>query len=132
MNNIMMRLNLACNPQLDLTPLSNDCSRFYRCINNQLLIFSCPTGYLFDSLSRDCLLSNLVTCNNINQPNSPCTGSSCTSTTTTTNTPVLNTCDRTKDLTPVPGDCTKFYKCVDNSLFTFNCLDGFLFDTITK
>lgn len=128
------QLNQNCNPMLDLTPVSNDCRRFYRCINNNLLVFQCPDGFMFDSLSRDCLPSNLVTCQGQNQQTpiyvSPisCTGPGCS----TTQFPNANLCDLSKDLTSMPGDCTKFYKCVNNTLLTFNCLDGFLFDTISR
>lgn len=41
-------------------------------------------------------------------------------------------CSISIDLTPVPGDCTKFYRCGSNVLFIYSCPVGTYFNTATK
>lgn len=44
-----------------LTPVPNSgCTQFYRCLNNALVAFSCPSGYLFDINIKDCSLASNV------------------------------------------------------------------------
>ncbi|CAF0920315.1 unnamed protein product [Brachionus calyciflorus] len=92
----------TCDPALDLTQVSNDCSKFYKCVNGALATLSCPSGYLFDKNSKSCNPSNLVT-----------TCYSCAS----------------QHLTNVPGDCTRYYMCINNDLSIYNCPAGLTFDS---
>ncbi len=57
--------NGRCDPKLDLTPVEN-CTKFYKCLDNGLFLFNCPFGYLFDSKLRECQLASQVNCLSIN------------------------------------------------------------------
>jgi hypothetical protein len=48
---------------LDFTRSPNDCSTFYRCSNNILYTFYCPSGLLFDESVKVCNYANMVNCN---------------------------------------------------------------------
>ena len=52
---------VVCDQKLDLTPVEN-CSKFYKCLDNNLYVFNCPFGYLFNSNLRECQLANQVNC----------------------------------------------------------------------
>jgi hypothetical protein len=56
---------VGCDPRLDLTPVEN-CTKFYKCINNSIYLFNCPYGYLFDSSLRECQLANKIKCVSMN------------------------------------------------------------------
>jgi hypothetical protein len=38
----------------DLTPVINDCTKFYRCGSGKRFIFACPPGTAFDTSSQIC------------------------------------------------------------------------------
>jgi hypothetical protein len=38
----------------DLTPVPNECAKFFRCRNNQLEILTCPPMGVFDSTRKMC------------------------------------------------------------------------------
>lgn len=99
----------GCDPSIDLTQAPNDCSKFYRCVNGVLSVLSCPSGYLFDTNAKACNPSSQVT--------------SCYSS---------PSCSSSIDLTPVPGDCSQFYRCVNNVQSILNCPYGYLFDRTAK
>jgi hypothetical protein len=44
----------------NLTPLKNDCSKYYKCLGDNLLIYSCPFGYLWDDTIKKCNVDSLV------------------------------------------------------------------------
>ncbi|RNA18636.1 cell death abnormality 1-like isoform X1 [Brachionus plicatilis] len=94
-----------CDPNLDLTPYPNDCSKFYRCVNGVLSTITCPSGFLFDKNSKTCKSSEQVNC---------------------------ATCDPSIDLTQVPNDCSRFYRCINGVLSTLTCPSGYLFDSSAK
>ena len=37
-----------------------DCSKYYRCLDDDLLIYSCPNGYLWDDSIKKCNVDTLV------------------------------------------------------------------------
>lgn len=41
-------------------------------------------------------------------------------------------CDQSVDLTRVPGDCSKFYRCSNGRLFTLECPEDTVFDNKYK
>lgn len=53
---------LVCDPSLDLTPYPNDCKQFYRCVNGQQSVLTCPSGYSFDKNEKTCKPSDQVNC----------------------------------------------------------------------
>jgi hypothetical protein len=38
------------------------CQKFYLCALNRITILSCPTGLLFDQITKKCNYANLVVC----------------------------------------------------------------------
>jgi hypothetical protein len=56
---------VKCDPKLDFTPVEN-CTKFYKCIDNGLFLFNCPFGYLFDSKLKECQLASRVNCESVN------------------------------------------------------------------
>ena len=108
---------------LDLTAVQGDCSKFYRCSNGVLYTLSCPYGLLFDSRVRVCNFANQVSCQQATvHPTIPPCGTNCGGLTTPS--PILNPnnigCQSSQDLTAVPGDCGRFYRCANNILYTFS------------
>ncbi len=112
----------SCN-SLDLSAVHGDCSRFYRCSNGVLYTLGCPYGLLFDGRARVCNFANQVSCQSVTvQPTvPPCGTGNCGGLTTqlTTIKPNNIGCQSSQDLTAVPGDCSRFYRCANNILYTF-------------
>lgn len=48
----------GCDPSIDFAPLPNDCQRFFRCLENKVLILSCPNGYQFNQKLKICERNN--------------------------------------------------------------------------
>lgn len=48
----------GCDSSVDFVPLPNDCQRFFRCLNNILLILQCPVGFQFNQKMRICERNN--------------------------------------------------------------------------
>ena len=51
-----------CNESLINTPASNDCSSYYRCIENKIKILNCPKNFKFDSKFKLCKHESKVDC----------------------------------------------------------------------
>ena len=106
---------------VDLTAVPTDNTKFYRCSSGTLVIFSCPSGTIFDSVNKICNYgSNII----VTVP-----------TTVTTAAPIttvapVTTCTVTQDRTPV--DCTSYYTCPNGILGISTCASGLVFDAINK
>lgn len=111
---------IACNPALDNTRVPNECSKYYRCINNELAILVCQIGYNFDPTSKLCT----------SPEKTPCTPSQ-SSSDTTKSTINESGCDSNKELTIVPDTgCTKYFKCVNGNTVELICPNGrFIFNS---
>lgn len=44
----------------------------------------------------------------------------------------IQECTYMNDLTPYPGDCTKFLRCANGILYQFSCPEGTVFDPILR
>ena len=89
--------------------MPGDSTKFYRCGSGVLSIYSCPSGTVFDSTLKTCnFASSIVTY----APSTACTSS--------------------VDLTVVPGDNTKFYRCGSGVLSINSCPSGTVFDSALK
>lgn len=53
---------IACNPALDLTPVPNDCTRFFRCASGVLYVFTCGPGTWFNNNLKVCDYPYNVVC----------------------------------------------------------------------
>jgi hypothetical protein len=82
----------------------------YRCINNNLASLSCPSGFLFDISKKICNLAEKVRCS------STSTGG----------------CNSSVDFIPLPNDCHRFFRCVNNNLLILQCPIGFQFNQKIK
>jgi len=51
----------GCDSTVDFVLLPNDCTRFFRCLNNVLLILQCPLGFQFNQKIKICERNN-ATC----------------------------------------------------------------------
>ncbi|CAF0939536.1 unnamed protein product [Brachionus calyciflorus] len=111
---------------IDLSQVDGDCSKFYRCANDRTFIESCPAGTLFDQ--------NLRVCNWASQVTTCETGSNTSSDTSLNNNDIStgSSCNQAQDLTQVPNDCGKFYRCGSGILYTEQCPSGLLFDANLK
>lgn len=53
---------VTCNRALEYTRVDGTCNQYYKCILSDLIVFSCNSGYQFDSLSRQCRPAAEVNC----------------------------------------------------------------------
>ena len=51
-----------CTKNDDFSGVPNDCGSFYRCVNGDLVKFSCPAGTLFNYVRRYCDFKDNVQC----------------------------------------------------------------------
>lgn len=103
----------VCDQSMDFSPVPGDCSKFYRCSNGQLIIMDCSSGLYFDNNLKVCNWPDQVTCNSNGIKEN-------------------YSCSPTIDLTPLPGNCSQFYRCINNVQTILSCPSGYLFDRVTK
>jgi hypothetical protein len=53
--------------KLNLTPLSDDCSQYYLCMEGILTKQICPTGTMFDNKLKNCNWENEVSCKTLSE-----------------------------------------------------------------
>lgn len=100
---------------MDFTIATGSCTDYNRCINGQIVRFSCSFGYVFDTRIRACNLNNLV-------PN-PCG-------TLAANT--IPSCTSSIDFTRVPVTCDRYYRCVNDLRVEVACPLLTVFNTETR
>jgi hypothetical protein len=122
-----------------LTPLKNDCSKYYKCLGDNLLINSCPFGYLWDDSIKKCNVDSLVsnvTCTSLYLQSSSSSPSSLLEGQTITVKNILNdaiSC-AARHLSKI--DCYNYYFCLIEGnkkvkLEIRTCNDGKVFDEET-
>lgn len=119
---------------MDLTVHPNDCNKFYRCSNGYLYTLNCPKGTVFDSKKRYCNYANAMSgeCGLLDRSKYFLLIVSTTCRTLILKIKFFKACDSSLDLTRVPGDCSKFYRCSNNLLYTQTCPEDTVFDNKYK
>ncbi|CAO3593011.1 unnamed protein product [Absidia cylindrospora] len=59
---IFVQADPVCNGQQDYLPDPNDCSMYYRCINNSPIAFQCPTNLHWDAKDNLCQYAETACC----------------------------------------------------------------------
>jgi hypothetical protein len=103
----------------DLTAVPNDNTKFYRCSSGSLIVFSCPSGTIFDSVNKICNYGSSII---VTVPASTTTAAPITT--------VSQTCTVSQDRTAI--DCTSYYTCPNGILGISTCASGLVFDAINK
>lgn len=52
----------GCDPNLVKKQVPGDCSSFYKCFNDNLVVLKCPSGFLYDSEKQMCVGSRKAKC----------------------------------------------------------------------
>ena len=97
-----------CTERDDYTGVANDCSKFLRCVNGEFVEFQCASGTLFDASNKICEHERLVNCLSRPLPETEC--------------------NEADDFSIVPGDCSKFLRCVHGNFIELQCPNGTLFN----
>ncbi|KAK9500816.1 hypothetical protein O3M35_002006 [Rhynocoris fuscipes] len=117
-----------------LYPVQGNCSKFYRCVSNGTGFakydFSCKPGTVWDPDYNACNYPSEVKRKDCSQVNESTLGQGQTSPRQKP-----GSC-QSEGVYPVQGNCSKFYRCVDNGTgFTqhdFSCIPGAIFDSDSK
>ncbi|XP_036366098.1 uncharacterized protein LOC118766647 [Octopus sinensis] len=91
-------------------PNENDCKKYFECINNVEVEFSCGPDENFDYIEKNCYPAVFAQCTPSSIPK-PC-----------------NFLGRRAD----PNDCEKYSECVNNAEVEYSCNPGELFDDGSK
>ncbi len=59
---VVVSAKAMCTENDDFSGVLNDCGSFYRCVNGDLVKFSCPAGTLFNYVRRYCDFKDNVQC----------------------------------------------------------------------
>lgn len=97
----------------DFAPDTTDCNKYHFCVNNTIeKTHTCPSDQLYDFERKVCNYAYLVTnCKAAKPVTCPPTGT---------------------ETVLVPGDCVKFFLCVDGKQYPRQCPEGTLVDTTTR
>ncbi|XP_057662384.1 chondroitin proteoglycan 2-like [Diorhabda carinulata] len=110
-----------------------DCSKYYKCIDGHSSIQSCPEAMFFNPDTKKCDYMDNVSCDLTTRHTSE-TSAATTSKTTTTTTPEDSVCPSSEGTSNVvyPGDCSKYYKCIDGHSSIQSCPEAMFFNPDTK
>ncbi|XP_076241161.1 uncharacterized protein LOC143183499 [Calliopsis andreniformis] len=113
-HNVKCNEGITCPPagssEIVVIPHDCDCTKYYTCVDGELIRKHCPAGEKFDYIRRECILATEAVCN-------------------IGTTPVKCPVGEDKDI-PHETDCSSYYRCKNGIKHLEHCRSGLYFDEI--
>ncbi|XP_072384948.1 uncharacterized protein [Diabrotica undecimpunctata] len=121
---------------------SEDCSKFYRCVDGKKQLNNCPENMYFNSKTSGCDYMDNVDCGSVPAPTIPSAATESSAATSSPSTPTVvptttgpidPTCPASSGIIKIvdPDDCSKYYECNQGSKSLKSCPENLYFNPET-